>query len=418
MTLHMMEHRKSSPPATPHGRSSLAFIACSVMIFLAVLVTFVQGIWKPGGGLIGVYIPDSLSYVDRLESVSHELGSAPAISLLKDTFTSVVFVYLPFLLIHPSMIVVANTAMLALSIWAAAKVFGSFGWVPTMLACFAIALNPYMLVAVTGPNKEIPLSTLTLLLLSVQPSSRTSPLLLLIVALTIFIRQGYGLLLAVWVLGRLLFRGSNWIIPRRVLLLSPLAIVAFLSWLKEAVPVVAENAIRTEILSQEVGSWTLATSLASIQHPWSAIAFFGFRVFANAFSLAVRPTIFGPNGEVALLGLAYWIYGLFLALGVAGLILALVRGQKYDADHYDLARFLLFLCLGISVGLFIQPRYLLPVLAPLLGLFGTLPSRLRLAASASIFILAPVAVVILAWLGLYPGIYQEMPIKPEFFLDL
>ncbi len=413
-TLHMIENHKSTP-AISLGRLSIPLIACSVLISLVVLVAFLQGIWRPGGRLIGVYIPDSVTYLHQLEFASHDLN---ILSLLKRSSTSGMLGYLPFVLIHPTTIVVANTAMLAVSIWAAARIFRASGRVSTMLACFAIALNPYMLIGVTGPNKEIPLSMLTLLLLAIQPTRRTAPFLIFLVGVTVYIRQGYGLLLAAWILGRLILRESKWAIYRKILLLSPPLIAASFVWLKEVVPVIRENFEQTELLSITVGSRTLAASLASIQNPLSAIAFFVFRLFANASYLAVRPSVFGPNGEVAMLGLAYWIYGLLLALGAAGLLSLFFWRRRLGEHHYDLVRLLLFIWLGVSVGLFIQPRYLMPVLSPSLGLLGILPVRHRLVAIIGVSVLVPLTIFVLALYGRYPGVYEEPPVKPEFFLNL
>jgi len=83
-----------------------------------------------------------------------------------------------------------------------------------------------------------------------------------------------------------------------------------------------------------------------------------------------------------------------------------------------LAGFTVYVWLSVSVGLFVQPRYLMPVVPGALMVLGSLGKMTRVAIALSVLVAATVAPVLVQLSGISALSYKELPFRPDFFLDI
>ena len=405
------------------GRVRDPRVVASVALLLGVTVTvMLQGWWKSDSALIGMFIPDAVGYLPVFEEMSlHEDVIASIPEALSGT-VGTVLVYYPFWRWHPAAMVIPNVFMLLVAVWAAERALRALGPIPVAYACWFVALNPYFLVGIAGPNKEIILSSLTLLALAVQPSWRSAPLLLLIAVAMASVRIPYALAVLAWVGGQLIWHGrlNKW------LLLAPVLVAAAFPLLAEEFQFIRANVVAATAVDTAVGgSQIVRMSLDAMEMPGLSILAFLFRAVANAYAAAVRPAVFGPDGEVALLGTAYFVHGVLLQIGITGVLIVWSLGKSGGAQEgraassaRDLARYMVYLWLSVSAGLFVSGRYLMPIVPASLAVFGTLRRRTQATALALLVLVDVTAFVLIGLMGVPSLNYEPSAFRPDFFLEL
>ncbi len=410
----------------------IALKACYMMLFGIIITTAIQNFVMPNFGLVGLYVPDALGYKETFNEISNNFE--PLKFIFEQPSSLTLLIYYPFYLLYPSTLIIPNIIMLTISIFLASIKFKKFGTFSTTIACFSFALNPYYYLAAAGVSKEIPLSMMIMLFISVKHTWSFAPILLIIAALTYYLRDGLGLIMFCWILIYLL---TPKLIPQRTvsrlaLIFPPMASLSYYV-LSELIPAIKRNITVTidvaNIAGSELGAQNIQFALLGLESPQMALTTFIYRCIANAFSLPIRPSFLTSKGEIALISLAYWIYGFFLAISMLGLVLMFAdfcTSQKQsnamllanEESRFYLTNLLIFLWLGISVTLFIQPRYLMPIISPILGIIATLSINKLKKVFLIVCIFTFVGQVILNIIGIPPLEFSnsELPEKPWFFL--
>lgn len=370
----------------------LPFWACSVLLLVLVAaVVVLQMVWSPGIGYNNIYVPDGYTYFNFLQD---EFQSPDYFSFIFDATPSpgIYILYYPFFLLSDKLCVVPNVLMLIASIFLCVRVFRPFGVVSVWLACLAVTLNPYTLLAATGPNKETPVALFILLFLHSTITQPSVPWALGSILLTGLMRAPFGLMLAGSWLITLAFRRTG-----RLGLLGfsvPVLLMVFFRFIYDAPDLQQKLLAAAPAEVAQVDHFSL--SMAGLDNPWIAMVMYVFRCLGNAFSMMVRFSLVTDYNEVALLGTGYWIYGIALSFGMMNVLFwiwdrlarevsrrlggpAAVAGRReVPAALERMLLTVVFFWLCVSINLFIHPRYLMPLLPVLFGILGATMDRRRL----------------------------------------
>ena len=348
---------------------------------VAVLVYLYQCFWFESGSVSGVFVPDVASVAQSLKNFG--TGNGAFTVEVWDTFPGLTVLYgyvsnwLPFAGF------LVNLLLLNWAIVLQRRLFGLVG-IDTPLVSLGIVINPYLYLVACGPNKEIPITVLTLWLLYVCIKRSRFWLLasMLICAITYYIRDGYSIILLMLALLHALAPRSR----LRFIALSACILVAVViaySYIGELVPAVARNTASVD--NQDV------LTLSQIQGFFGGeLIAFVMRIVYNSVTLALFPQFRTLDGSWFILGCAYWWYGVLLLSAIGMCLYATVTQKRPGAQ---LAYSALVILCGVSVSLFVQPRYLMPIVPIGLGfLVGLMRPGLRIVTVVFVFVLMYVGV--------------------------
>lgn len=340
----------------------------------------------------GLTVPDSINMTQTMQ-YGWDQGS-----LLgpESDFKTVAGLYGWTWFIHPSLCFAINCLfMLANAVLVKRVVIGRLkapAW-----ALLGLLANPYLMLAMPGPNKEIPLVFLTLLF--VDALLRTDRRWWLATALCILmylLRDGYGLLMLVLIgLARLLGPRER-LLPFVVFVLTVSA-ASLWSSLAQLIPAMQRNLSIYYALFDEpraVGSVAAALALDPFS-PMGGLLLYVLRLAYNLVSLAFFPVFFTEDGNLFWIGLAYWIYGLMTLMACIGCTCWWLSKQSDTHQRLSAA---LALCTWfiISLSLFIQPRYFMPMLPIAFCVMAALPPHLRFGSITLTMALALTVISVLA----------------------
>lgn len=338
----------------------------------------------------GLAIPDSVNLAGALQALRTQ-------HLLFDPesgYLAISVLYGWTWLIHPSLCFGVNGALMLANIALFRRVvlvkLGAPSW-----SVLGLLANPYLILAMPGPNKEIPLLLLTLLL--VDTLFRQSPRWLLAFALCIpiyLLRDGYGLIMlflvgAVWILV-----GRERLLPIIVLTITTAAAALWLP-LSTLIPAMERNLrVYNTVFDTKEAIGSIAATLALTPFdPLGGPLLFLLRLAYNLVSMAFFPVFLTHDGDFYWVGLAYWIYGLMVLMSLMGCACGwlFISGDR----NLKLAASLgISVWLMVSLALFVQPRYLMPMLPIAFGVLAALPFRSRVS-NISLAIGIPLAVMLI-----------------------
>ena len=249
------------------------------------------------------------------------------------------------------------------------------------IGCAAILLNGYVLLAITGPNKDIPVLVLTVFIVRaiVQKPRLWTLQAFGLSCITYMFRDGYGLILAGVTIIFTLFRQRQRV--RIAFWVLSLFLVSISARLLETIPAVARNReVRENVLavgaSRETNVLGLSTDSGS-GVPRDLLNFI-HRATYNVAGLVLYPEFITVNQKLFVLGIAYWTCGILILIAVSGALISLlraVRSRVRQSNDFIVAELTVILWLAISCSSFPHPRYLLPVTPIGLGLL--VATRLR-----------------------------------------
>ena len=323
----------------------------------------------------GLIIPDSINITQTLDNkwVSGDIFSTEI------EFLSIAVIYGWTWLIHPSICYLVNLALIALSIrkfkQLAIYQLGAPAW-----SILGIVLNPYLILAMPGPNKEIPLLLLTIWLCSLL-TNRNRGWLIGSTALcipTYFLRDGYGAFL-------LLCTCVIWLLGRKVRFFSIVTCTALtgaaalFGTLSSVIPTMSRNVeIYESTFATQVATGAVAASLnLDPLSFFGGITLFGFRLLYNLLSLAIFPVISTSGGGIYWIGLSYWISGLIILATISSSAINQIIGYSNHKTLYLLSGLVVSTWFMVSVSLFVQPRYLMPVFPIAFLILSTISKKLR-----------------------------------------
>ena len=389
----------------------------SIFTLLSFIVFLTQNLLHPSLILDGLLIPDVISLSNSIDWIIRdkiEIASIPY------SYVGVVILYISAWVIHPALSLIINLIMIFFCIWLVHDIFVKIGGSSGKLACLGVLCNPYIYLAVTGPNKEIPLLLITLLIfyLLLFKIRFWFPVSLILSITAIFFRDGYGFLLLAMIFFFTVFSKF----PRRLLFFWLLLVsigAAFFLQLSEFTPALERNLyVADKIVSSIKSAGFTAKSLEVIDNPFLSTAMFYLRILGNTISLSIRPQFFSVNGGLYLLGVAFWFFGILIFIGIRACLLVIF--SKKDNLPNLLARqkisvLVIFLLIGMSVSLYIQPRYLMPLLPLSFGIFVTSKIRKQKPIFTSVFLII-VIVIIFHFMGFVPPLSQGSDEVPSFLL--
>ena len=338
----------------------------AAFLTIAFLITLFQVSNFIGATRVGIPIPDTVN-------MSRTIFFLKELQLLFSPKTAIFGVALLYgwtWYVSPMLCFVINALLMAAAVQLARDVFVEQLELPSWLS-FSVLINPYLLFAMAGPNKEIPLLFLTMLFLRLLGTLTLSRVMLAVGVgvITILFRDGYGAFLSLWAV--VLFVTRSPAFTTALTFAGCLAAATLQQLLIRFVPTFARNvSVADTISSTQLATGNVAASLGfSASNPIGAGALFLVRLVYNWLSAAINPILFTVQGTPYFLGWVYWLNGLVFVLAIPAAILSLLPGSKAPQTAKFMAAMVVSTWCLISVSLFVQPRYLMPVMPLAFGLF-------------------------------------------------
>ncbi|MBB3944000.1 hypothetical protein GGR91_002269 [Sphingorhabdus rigui] len=345
------------------------FTAITLWVALQQAANFEQALAR------GMFIPDVVNMTKTFDNLWRLYGISP----YDPTFPGVSFIYGWTWLFDPSLSWFVNNLLMLLSGFIFLKYLSPRMEISSW-SVFFVYLNPYVVLASVGPNKEIPLTLISLIWISIliSPHKLKWPLAFLLSFFAYFVRDGFGFILLMTTVFCLIWGNASRRVP-----ISMLAFGAFVSTtfgiLVDYSDTLARNLAVTESGFDQgtaIGSLAAGLSLNPSSTVGGFVLYF-IRIIYNALVLGIFPNFITNYGYWNILGFSYWISGIFIIISIFSSSILFVW-NKIDL-RYGGPIFLFFLtCLfSVSVSQFVQPRYLMPAIP--LGLCATLclPARMR-----------------------------------------
>jgi len=392
---------------------------CAMLLVASTVVVALQMLWYTGIGYNNIFVPDVDTYYNFLKD---EFLSPDYFTLVFDVTPNpgVYILYYPFFLISDRLCIVPNFILMVLSLVLCVRLFHPFGSTATWLASLAVSLNPYTLLGITGPNKETALTFLVLLFVYSAVAKRSLTGVLLSLLVITLVRPLYAIIfLGCWFL---ILCFQNKVRFTSLVLLSPVLVAVFSQFIYQA-PEMAESFFAA-YSSADTPLDYYSVSLSGASNPLVALVMYLFRCLGNAFSTMVRFSPFTEEGEWALLGTGYGVYGMALAFGMMNLLFyfgsRIVSARRVEladrraqpggwtfssvpsASLQLTALTVLFFWMCTSINFFIQSRYLMPILPVLFGILGATITRRRF---------VQIAAFLLVLAGLYFGAQWALAFK-------
>jgi hypothetical protein len=350
--------RRTTNRVLPARRQSLALWIAG-FFFLSILAATHQHFYFATSLDYGIPIPDIVNLSNSFDN----LIATGDFKSEENQFIGVTLLYGWTWLIHPSLCFVVNASLMA---WAV-LIFHGIGIKRLGLPAWSIVGllgNPYLMLAMVGPNKEIPLTLLTLLFFYVfmQRKAGWHLAAFLIAGTAYLFRDGYGAFLAGSTLMFFILRAH----ARAFVItacLSCICIATFFGVLQDLIPVLNRNVQSFENIAADnlaVGALAAALDLDPLTAIGGLLSF-ALRLVYNLLSPAMFP-VFQTSGGTYWIGIAYWINGLLALACIPACIAALRKDAGIEPIIALAAAISLVTLFVISVSLFVQPRYLMPIL--------------------------------------------------------
>jgi hypothetical protein len=393
------------------NKNKVFFTLFFIFFILSSLVFYLQQTdfeWSANRGLV---VPDS---VNMAETIDVLLSNGDFLTG-SSSFVGVEVLYGWTWFLHPAFCFVLNSALML----ASASLFKKSFIIDLKLPAWAVLgllANPYLILVMPGPNKEIPLVFLTLCLANAL--LRHKPWWLISLALCVpvyFLRDGYGLIMFFIVCLLRVMRSRKQLLPLAVLILSTVVAMLY-EPLADFIPALARN---QKIYVELSGNQELVGSLASslgLQHlgPIGSIFLYLSRLIYNLLTLAFFPVLKTDEGHIYWLGLAYWGFGLIALMSWFSCVLEWLckcSGSNRVQLASSIALCVWFL---ISLTLFVQPRYLMPMLPLSFVVMASLNPKIRnrcilVALGLSFLCIAAYALIGNSTPLVVPGVFRTPP---------
>jgi hypothetical protein len=299
--------------------------------------------------------------------------------------------------------------------WQIAKrALPSPGWAVT-----ALIANPYLLLAMTGPNKEIPVLFLTLLLVLVVSHQRPFWMLhaLVICSAVYTFRDGYGVILLGWALSIRFFGGRTGSAVVSLVVVAT-CVSVILGDLGTLLPFIGRQIARAQDPSTVPSflQWLARVANVDPSAPLAQPIFFAARVFYNGMTQALFPVVLTDDEKFHVLGVAYFLNGLVI-LSVVPVCVLILANRNASRSWGTLASglFLAVLILS-SLSPHVQPRYLLPLWPMAYLVFSSYDRRTVAFAVVGACMISCAVCLVYYFSGHPPA--SARPFNPEIDLEL
>ncbi len=339
------------------------FFSFLVIILAAYCAFLFQSNWEAvkSLGFSGLFVPDAVGLELTVDLAwTSDWHALPNLT----TLIGVVLLYGPVRVFGGW----AVTAVNVLLLWCASQVFvGSVSLLfetqkarhVALVATALVSSNVYIIEILQFPNKEIPLLLLSNLVVYFALVRGGMPLAILFALLGYPFRDGFAIILLL-ALALVFCWESIGRTPARIALfaLPVLMTLVEIRALAGVDPAVARNV--------EIGEYIAGDKFESFGFLFS----YPIRLAGNVLNFGLRPQLANVFGDIHLLTIGYWQFGVVL---LAGLLWAGSRVFSRDASGTKVALILVVSIFSISYGSFVQPRYMMPLMFWLS--FGALESR-------------------------------------------
>lgn len=397
-----------APPTTYNDHNWIWRATFTAFFLLSLLVFLLQQNDFNNTAARGLIIPDVVNITNTLDI----LWESDTLLQTDNQFVALSLLYGWTWLLHPSLCFLINTALVTSSMSVFKKISAQSTTASKLMAIGVLA-NPYLILAMPGPNKEIPLLFLTAHYASAILNRRKGwPIYAAILCGFIFwIRDGYGAFLMLCLLAVIALRHREQLFTPVICVL--IAITASMYGpLQPIIPVLSRNSEVYEFISENQTATGLIASAFSL-NPYSPIdgaILFGLRLLYNLVSLALFPVTHTIENHIYWIGLAYWIYGVAILSTISTITFNTLNRKTKSGRQMLVSGLVIGTWFMTSLSLFVQPRYLMPVLPfAFLALYLIPKKRRRLGASISLLLIAGV-IATYAGLGRSPP-----PASPEQF---
>jgi hypothetical protein len=388
----------------------LTFGSITFFMFGALAVWLFQQLDFVASSEKGMPIPDVVNITQSLDNLFRTVGLGKEYA----QFIGLEVIYGWVWNYHPALAFVVNIILMSLAIIIFVQFFIKELQFPTW-SVLGLIINPYLILASVGPNKEIPLVAITIVFFVAlhRRSLLSISLAALMCFLAYLIRDGHGVFLALMLSATIALRFDSRAVTFALCGVC-VAGASFFGLLRDTVPIIARNVDGFEAVDRGFSSvGALAGALNLDQYTiFGGFVLFFLRVIYNLFSLAFFPVLRTTSG-FSYLGFSYWLFGLIILTVIIACVLNFNRFRKAD----NIVNMAIAVSVGalfmISVSLFVQPRYLMPILPMAFAVFSVSEKKVRVLSMVLALGLTFVVVIFNAALGLNPPVsyptYYDTP---------
>jgi hypothetical protein len=333
-------------------KNSLKIFAC-LLITVSFCVPFIQNHVTIFGyqGFGGMFVNDSLGMEDTLRRFVEDPDG------VFSTVYGVMFLYSPSYYLSHVYNLIVNLLLLTFAANFFLKTLSELDIKLSprkiMLIMTIVVFNFYILEVLYFPNKEIPLILLTNAFLYYFIVQRRTVIVFSILVLTLFIRDGHGLVLTLTFFSLTFFRGYLLRKPY-FFLLSIFILFSILSIdVIESIGILGDY---NYILARNVSLATDADGSLLTGAP--VYISYALKVVNHYISSAVRPQFIDLNDRIYIVGIGLWQNGVVIFLGISSWLYLIRQQENYKIVAIGVA--IILGMLFISVGTFTQPRYMMP----------------------------------------------------------
>jgi Glycosyl transferase family 2 len=343
------------------------FLFSSFFVFFAHQISFD---WAVAHGLV---VPDSVNISNSLQ----KLFLNGEVFCNESGFTAIAVLYGWTWFIHPALCFFVNVAIVLASAVLFDRVVIRKLKAPAW-SVLGLIVNPYIILAMPGPNKEIPLLFLTLCMTHalLRPGRRWWVAAAMCIPIW-FVRDGYGLLLLLLLgLLRLLDYRPRLVLPSVLFII--LIVVMLYSQVVALIPALARNQsiYATQFESDKIGSFIFSNfDLDSVT---GSILLYLIRIFYNLLTQALFPIFATKDNYFYGIGWAYWIFGIVCVMSWLSCLWVWLFSSEASSNMGLASNLAIGVWFMISLSLFVQPRYLMPMLPIAFGVLATAPPKIRL----------------------------------------
>lgn len=208
---------------------------------------------------------------------------------------------------------------------------------------------PYFWLALALPSKDVLTLMLTYLFWEFAGREKAFVSAFLIAAMAVLVRDGYGLLLIVYLCCQRLasiLRVSD----RHIVLMSLAGVFIYIC---------CADQLLSGYFFYDRNVSVAATSSSYDFTTENSLQGYLLRIFGNVTNLAFRSHVFDSGDGVDILGIAYWMSGATVLVLIMDAARAFMIGREEEAKA---GTFIIFMVVMVSLSPMIQPRYLFPLL--------------------------------------------------------
>jgi hypothetical protein len=291
---------------------------------------------------------------------------------------TVQIIYLPFFLLGLSkFIFIFHLSLLALTFKIYEKLYKNVSST-YFFACFAVLANPYILISVFGPSKEILLTFFSALIFQIL-LKKNSPLKWIFLAIALILAAGirppFVMAFLMWMGLKKFLKPTSLFQYLGIYIGIGLLLNLFYDAARTFKPDVRENP-DNEIEGSRVGE------IARLSKD-SALSPISFALYVLRFALTpiihiIRPFGLSPDGQVSVMFLSFMVFGLIQFMSIFVLILrnseALQNKDEYTVSD-QMAQIYMSGLTTTAIAQIIHPRYMMPYTPFAIAAIGSLTPK-------------------------------------------